>query len=313
MPVALLLVGVACTSPDPTSDPSPKTTGTATTTTTTTPLPPPVPWVASPADPAPEAKELATEVVQAIGTYPSGGGTIEAARQRIAELAAPAAVAEAGGPLLDPEAAAVVEIVYPQMGGLTERSASVMVVARQRTRVASEESVVTRTIDVRLERTSAGWSVTELASLGGDPPPEATPSAVGRLVLEEPRIELPDSSVWDIEAGRVGDPILQRLLDLSVDHVVSVTVLATGHPHNVFDREFVSNHTVGRGVDIWAIDGISVLDQRAEDSPLIGLVQTELAAGVTELGSPWDLDGPGGPSFTNAVHQDHLHLAYDAP
>lgn len=294
--MALLLIGVACTSPDPASNPSPTTTRTRTTTTTTTPLPPPVPWVASLADPAPEAKELAARVVQALGTYPTGGGTHEAARQRIAELAAPAAVADAGGPLLDPEAAAVVEIVYPQMGGLTERSASVMVVARQRTRVASEERVVTRTIDVRLERTSAGWSVTELASLGGDPPPEATPSAIGRLVLDNARIELPDSSAWDIEAGRVSHQILQRLLDLSLDHLVSVTVLATGHPHNVFDSEFVSNHTAGRGVDIWAIDGIPVLDQRAEDSPLISLVQTGgCDRDRLALGSRW----PGRP----VVHQ----------
>ena len=29
---------------------------------------------------------------------------------------------------------------------------------------------------------------------------------------------------------------------------------------------------------------------------------------VREVGSPWALDGPGGRSFTNEVHHDHLHI-----
>ena len=59
--------------------------------------------------------------------------------------------------------------------------------------------------------------------------------------------------------------------------------------------------------------GSSMRCMRDPLGPLHQLVEELLARGaVTELGSPWDLDGVGsGASFTNVVHQDHLHLAFD--
>ena len=276
-------------------------------------LPPSAPWVPSAGEPAPEAKELASQVVEAIGTYGVGEGTLEGTRQRIAVLSAVPEVANTAGPMLAPGAASVLQVVYPQLGGLTADSASVMVVARHTTLPAGADQAVsvTRTIDVRLESTPQGWRVTQLASVGGTPPPQPMPSALGQQVVDHPGIDLPDSAVWDIQAGRVSDVILQRLLELAAERTVSVTVLATGHPHEVFGRASVSNHTVGRGVDIWALDGIPVAMQRGDDSPLIEVVKGLIAGGVTEVGSPWDLDGPGTASFTNTVHHDHIHLAYD--
>lgn len=311
------MLAVACTNPEEAGDPpaalSDSTTTTQAPTTTATTLPPPPAWEASAGDPAPEAKELATGVLQAIGTYREGEGTVVLAGERVTGLSLAPAVVDAAGPFLIPDAASTVEIVYPQLGGLTSTRASIMTVIRHRTLISGEQRSVTRTVDVRLELGPDGWSVTELASLGGDPPSTPTPTPTGQQVIDNDRIELPDSAVWDIGAGGVDDVILQRLLDLAVDHTLSVTVLATGHPRNVFDSDNLSNHTAGRAVDIWAVDGVPVFDQRGEGSPLLELVRGELAAGVTELGSPWDLDGAGGPSFTNAVHQDHLHLAYDGP
>ena len=64
-------------------------------------------------------------------------------------------------------------------------------------------------------------------------------------------------------------------------------------------------------MDIWAVDGLPVVAQRVTGSVVRGLVQELMTLGVTEIGSPWDLDGPGGASFTNVVHQDHLHVAFD--
>ena len=264
-----------------------------------------------PGEPAPEVKQLASDALQAMATYDVGGGTPIAAAARLGARGNTAAV-DAAAALLLPDAASAIDIVYPQLGGLTNTEASVMVVFRHRLLQGGEERVVTRTGDVRLERGPAGWSVATIASLGGEPGPPAPVSPAGQAVLDNDRLDLPDSARWDITAGRIDDRVLDLLARLTVDHTLSVTVLATGHPHNVFASESVSNHTVGRGVDIWAVDGQPVVAQRDPASPLRTLVEQLLREGVTELGSPWDLDGTGrGASFTNTVHQDHLHLAFD--
>lgn len=265
-----------------------------------------------PGEPVPEVKQLAADVLQSIGTYDVGGGTAAAASQRLAGRGKPSVV-EAAAPLLVPSAASAVDIIYPQLGGLTDTEASVMVVFRHRVLLRADKQSVTRTADVRLVRGSAGWSVTAIASLGGNPVSVGALTPAAREVLESERLELPDTARWDVEAGRIDDRVLDLLTRLAASHTVRVTVLATGHPHNVFATPSVSNHTVGRGVDVWSVDGQPVVLQRDSSGPLHKLVAELLAEGITELGSPWDLDGPGvGPSFTNTVHQDHLHLAFDA-
>jgi hypothetical protein len=263
-------------------------------------------------EPAPEAKQLAADALQTIGTYPEGAGTSSAARSRLADMAVAGGVVDEAAPLLVPDAASAVEIVYPQLGGLTDVEASVMVVFRHRLMVGGTDQIVTRTADVRLVAGPGGWSVSAIASIGGDPPPQVPPSPVAQALLSHGAIDLPDSARWDIEAGRIDERVLQLLVDLAAHHTLSITVLATGHPHNVFATDTVSNHTLGRGVDIWAVDGQPVVSQRDTAGALHGIVADLLIRGVTELGSPWDLDGPGGASFTNTVHQDHLHLAFDA-
>lgn len=295
---------------------TPRSTDQATTTETAPAvpvLPAPAPYVPLPGEPEPEAKRLAAGVLQAIGTYPFGAGDVPGATERAGEGIDPTLIAAAAN-LLVPDAAASVEIVYPQLGGLTADKASVMVVFRQTLRrTADDDDSVVRTADVRLGRVGETWTVTSIESMGGEPPLAPTLSPVGEAVLDNQRIELPDSARWDIEAGRIDDRVLQLLGALSTSRSLSVTVLASGHPYNVFESASVSNHSVGRGVDIWAVDGVPVIEQRDPSGALHQLVEDLLARGaVTELGSPWDLDGVGaGVSFTNTVHQDHLHLAFD--
>lgn len=281
---------------------------------TTSTLAPPVPYALHPGEPAPEVKELAVRVLEAIGTYEAGGGTVEGARARIATLPADAAVAVQAGPLLVPETGSALDVVYPQLGGLTDDAASVMTVVRHRTLDAGGAAETTRTVDVRLHRDAAGWRVTSLASTGGTPTTAPATSAVGTAVLANPGLDLPDSARWDIEAGRIDDSILSVLDRLGRSHRLSVTVLATGHPHEVFGATSVSNHTEGRAVDVWAVDGTPVVTQQDVGGPIYELVEQLLAEGITELGSPWDLDGAGrGASFTNTVHKDHLHIGFDGP
>lgn len=306
--VSVALAAAGCSQQASTEQQAASTTST-TTTTTVAQLDAPAPYVPIAGEPVAELKVMATEFLQAIGTYEKGGGNAEALATRLAGLPADPAVAV--GRLLVPTAASAVEIVYPQLGGLTEDAASIMVVFTWRLLEDDRETSVVRTADVRLRREAGAWRVTGVESLGGEPTgsPEVTPLA--QAVLANDRLDLPDSARWDIEAGRIGDEILQVLQDLSQQHTLRVAVLASGHPHNVFESEYVSNHTEGRGVDIWAIDDTPIVSLRDPNGPLPALVQGLVAQGITEVGSPFDVDGPGGASFTNTVHQDHLHIAFD--
>lgn len=283
-----------------------------TTTTTEVVLPEPPRYVPLDGEPAADAKQLAADTVQALTTY--GVGTADAdVRRRLEALLVDPQIAEDAAGLRADDSASVGEIVYPQLGGLTDTQASAMVVVRQRLLRDGEERLVTRTVDVRLARTNQTWTVTGVASIGGSPPdPPAPLSSAANEVLANTAIDLPDSARWDIQRGGTDDRVLNLLLGIAAGHTLSVTVLASGHPPNVFDSSSVSNHTRGRGVDIWAVDGQPVLSQRDPAGPLHALTSGLLALGVTELGSPWDLDGPGGAAFTNTVHQDHIHLAFDS-
>ena len=94
----------------------------------------------------------------------------------------------------------------------------------------------------------------------------------------------------------------------------SVTVLSTGHPHNVFNTDRVSGHTRGYAVDIYAVGGRTVARQRDGSSgPARRLAARLLARGAYQLGSPWILPPGARRSFTDVVHEDHLHLQQSPP
>jgi len=311
--VALVALVTACSSPAGGPEAAPGATSTSESTTTTVVLSPAAPYRPVAGEPVPDLKQLAADALQAVATYDVGGGSVEGAVGRLAGKPVNPDVATAAAPFLIEGASSALDIVYPQLGGLTDTAAAMMVVVRHRTLVGAEESSVTRTVDVRLDKGADGWTVSQLVSTGGDAAPPVALSAAGEAALGNPNLDLPDSARWDIQAGRITDQLLDALNRLAADRQLAVTVLAAGHPRNVFGTESISNHTAGRAVDVWAIDGVPVTELRSVGSPAYELVERALADGMTEVGSPWDLDGPGtGASFTNIVHQDHIHFAYDA-
>lgn len=281
----------------------------STTTTTEARLDPSAQYVPVPGDVEPALKEEAALTVQALLSYEPATSSIDAARQRLLARAAPAEIADKAAQVLLAGASSAADIVYPQLGGLTTDRASVMLVLRQRVLRQGEQQSIVRTVDVRLVRRETRWTVEDIASFGGDAVPAPIQlSASAQRVLADVRIDLPDSARWDVLAGRVGEPILALLADIAQRHKVAVTVFASGHPHEVFGTNRVSNHTRGAAVDLWLVD-TPVVAQRHPNGPLPALVADLLGRGVTELGAPVDVDGPGGPNFTDTVHQDHLHLA----
>lgn len=284
----------------------------STSTTTTSPprLDPSSPYVEAPGEVEPVLKGVAVLTVQALMSYDPVSSSTAAARQRLVASGASPEIAERAGTVLIAEAHSAADVVYPQLGGLTSERASVMVVVNQRLLLQDRQrQSVVRTIDVRLVRREGRWTVEDIPSFGGDPVPSpVNPPPSAARVLAHPAIDLPDSARWDIFAGRVGEPILALLADLADRHKLGVTVFATGHPLEVFGTTRISNHTRGAAVDLWFVD-TPVVGQRDANGALAGVVGDLLRRGVTELGAPFVVDGPSGTSFTDTVHQDHLHLA----
>lgn len=218
-------------------------------------------------------------------------------------------LAAMAGPLLDtPTTESTTTVIYPQYGGLTATSASVMVLARQK--LAGGDRVREVLLDVRMLRATDGtWRVTSTV----DPPrPRIAPrrpggpTSVGRNILDDPQIRLPGPARADVTERRVDDPILTVLARLADRYRLDVQVMVSGHPGTVFPTSRVSNHTVGRAVDVRAIDGRRVSDIPRDDPMLAEFMIAAGRAGATEVGGPIDPDGTG--FFSDAVHQDHFHL-----
>jgi hypothetical protein len=269
-------------------------------------------YLVPPDESEPDAKQLAADIAHALTTYDE----FDDATTRFAELSAAsgvAALAEAAAPLTHEGRWSRGEVIYPQLGGLTDEKTSVMVVTRQTVGTGPDaDHTIVRTIDIRLVRGVTGWEFDELASAGGVFDSIET-LRLAHAVADDPRIELTDSARLDIRAGEISPVLLELMAELAERTPFAATVLKTGHPYHVFETDRVSHHTTGRAIDIYRIDGLSVIDDRDEDSATRELVAWFLEnSNVHQVGSPWDLDGPDSRrSFSDVVHADHIHIAVE--
>lgn len=258
----------------------------------------------------PEAKQLAADIAHTLTTYDEDEDRL----QRIYSIAGTSEVetlAAAMGPLDYPGSWSRGEVLYPQLGGLSNGRASVMVVTRQTVGSGSETHFsVVRTLDIRLTDSDTGWAFEALESAGGtfDDIDDLT---LAHEVAADPRIEMPDSARLDIRAGLVSPRLLQLMADLADRTPYAIAVLATGHPIHVFETDRTSDHTFGRAIDIIRVGDRLLIDDRSSRSASQELVEWLFEhPDVSQVGSPWDLDGPdANRSFTDLVHQDHIHVA----
>jgi hypothetical protein len=282
---------------------------------------PPAPEPAPPYEPVaaethPNAKALGAAVAQQLTTYDPETPLEDVVAIATGGAGRPEDV-DAARPLHDPEGWSRGEVLYPQFGGLTADRCSIMAVVRQ-TRGLPDGTTVAevRTLDVRLRLSGGTWAFEALASAGGEPverPADLAPEAAA--VLDDDRIELPDSARWDVHRGVISPALLELMLRFAdATGGYAVCVLETGHPVNVFGTDRVSDHTRGRAVDIHRIADHLVIEDRHEGSATdeaVGWLYGDDSRPV--IGSPWALDAFGGRSFTDAVHQDHLHVAVRRP
>lgn len=258
----------------------------------------------------PNAKRLASSIAQAITTYDPDQDRRTALADLVPAEAVPALL-DSATDLHHPDGWSRGRVVYAQLGGVTPERVSVMVVTEQQTGSTDGERSETRTLDVRLQLENGEWVFDRLASVGGEAPTSAPPPGPeARAVLEDPRIELPDSARWDIFAGEISTQLLRLMARAADQAPYGVVVLSTGHPYEIFGTDRQSDHTRGEAVDIYRVGDARVIDDRQDGSTTHEFVrwfyeQPEVA----RIGSPWALDGYGGRSFTDVVHEDHLHVA----
>ncbi|SEA97739.1 hypothetical protein SAMN05428936_11640 [Pelagibacterium halotolerans] len=262
----------------------------------------------SPNETHPNAKRLASEVALALTTYSQAETTGQIAERL--DFAGPGAEALAAT-FHVPGAWSQGRIIYPQLGGLGTGAASVMVVVEQMVGTPEGIQVFIRTLDVRLALSGGVWRFADLASIGGTLITEPAPLTQQALaVLNDPRIEMPDSARWDILSGGISPDLLAIMARLAERTPYGVVTLSQGHPYEVFGTDRQSDHTRGRAVDIYRLGDTLVIDGRAEGSEIHRAVQWLYdQPEIRQIGSPWALDGVGGKSFTDRLHQDHLHIA----
>ncbi|MBB5787638.1 hypothetical protein [Jiangella mangrovi] len=268
------------------------------------------PWVPGGNEISPEIKLAAARVLEALGTVPDGV-PVGPAADRLAAAGADPALEAAAGPLLPPSSPAVAQLVYPQYGGLERDTASVMAVVRQTWTDGAERRDRLVTADVRLRRAGGAWTVSELHPVAPQPDAVAALSGPAAELAASPRVLLPNAAAADLAAEAVDTRVVGALLALSRTYELAVTVFRAGHPENVFGTDRTSNHTRGRAVDIWAVDGRPVVSMAKDEPFLLDFLAAVRSTGSDEIGGPVDPDGPGGKHFSDALHRDHVHLGFE--
>jgi len=127
-------------------------------------------------------------------------------------------------------------------------------------------------------------------------------------VLSHPDITLRPEARADLVQGRVAPRLLGALLVLATEHWLDdVGPFVTGHSLYVSGTDRISNHALGRAVDIPVVDGVAVSasNDRARAAART-LLSLDAPLRPDELGSPWAFHEPG--AFTDPMHPDHLHI-----
>jgi hypothetical protein len=126
-------------------------------------------------------------------------------------------------------------------------------------------------------------------------------------------LTLRPAAAGDVRGGLVDPRLLAAVLMLATRHELSsVGPFVTGHSVLVDGTDRVSNHAVGRAVDLPVVGGRAVAEGNDEARRLVvDVLALPPDVRPNEVLSPWELNIGGARSATNAAHQDHVHLGFD--
>jgi hypothetical protein len=165
---------------------------------------------------------------------------------------------------------------------------------------------------------NACWYVHEVVTMAGRytrAAPAQVPAAdpFVRALVANPRITTTASHgcdpAPDLASGDLDLRVQSLLAVLAERHAIRLSCLRTGHSRFVKGTTRVSNHTVGRAVDIDMVDGRPVSrHSRASRSLALWLDGLQGPLRPVEVGSPFAFGHR--PYFTNEGHRDHIHIGY---
>jgi hypothetical protein len=135
--------------------------------------------------------------------------------------------------------------------------------------------------------------------------------ALAARILADQRIEIYPGGREDISSGRVDVRVVAMISFLAESFGdVRVSCLISGH--RLYARPgVISAHIYGRGLDIGALDDVSIYGHQQPDSVTARAVKQILLLPAEMLPRQViSLLGFGGPSFPLADHYDHIHIGY---
>jgi hypothetical protein len=139
----------------------------------------------------------------------------------------------------------------------------------------------------------------------------ASKDTLAAQVLADQRIEIYPGGREDISSGRVDVRVIAMIAFLAESFGdVRVSCLISGH--RLYARPgVISAHIYGRGLDIGALDGVSILGHQQPSSVTARAIKQILLLPAEVLPRQViSLLGFGGPSFPLADHYNHIHIGY---
>jgi hypothetical protein len=151
------------------------------------------------------------------------------------------------------------------------------------------------------------WDPAEFGQAGTGGPPTAETLDL----LQNKNVSFDPDGIADLKAGRVDPRVVSVLEQVAEKHRIAISAVVSDHDKLTAGGS-VSNHYYGRAVDISVVDGRPVGPGNLA-ARQIAVALSNLPASIrpSEIGSPWHL--PGAAYFSDAAHQNHLHVAFDDP
>ncbi|MEO8093094.1 MAG: peptidoglycan DD-metalloendopeptidase family protein, partial [bacterium] len=170
-----------------------------------------------------------------------------------------------------------------------------------------------------------GWKLLEATAIyraAGKDPFQGSAASIGQIllmskeqlerrVLSDPRLEIYECGRQDVQTGQI-DRRVMAMLEYLVERGYRLTITSLECGHSVLTSSgYVSQHSVGGAVDIAMINGRSVLGNQGPGTLTESLVRDVLELqGNMEPDQLISLMDFGGPSFSMADHDDHVHVGY---